>query len=554
MTSCARWVEQVRRWCRTALGISEPDGPPSAPAVSARDGDAARRLAAIVGSSYDAIVGKTLDGRITDWNAAAEAMFGYTAQEAIGRSVNMLIPEGRAFEEMRIIAELSSGQPVPPFDTVRRTKDGRLLDVSITVSPIRDAKGAIIGAAKIARDVTARRRAQAALRESEARLRFTLEKAHIGDWQLDLSTERWQGSAQHDRCFGFMTPQIDWTLRRLEQQLHAEDRESVMRQLRSAMRSGRDFSAECRVVWPDGSVHWISLHGTTGYHDGPARHMTGIVADITRQRTAEAARADAERLQMENHRIQEATRAKSLFLATMSHELRTPLNAIIGFADVLSAGVVPRDSPQHDVFLGHILTSGRHLLQLINDVLDLSKVEAGRLDFYPEPVDLAALAREVSDVLHTQLVAKSLRLELDVPAAELRGVVLDPARLKQVLFNYLSNAVKFTPAGGLVVLRARADGTARFRIEVQDTGPGIAPEDLKRLFTDFTQLDSGPDKRHEGTGLGLALSKRLVEAQGGSVGVRSSVGAGSTFFLLLDKVPRARPAEAATVAAGSSLK
>ena len=290
----------------------------------------ANRLAAIVQSSSDAIIGKTLDGRITDWNRGAEALLGYSAQEAIGQPVQMLFPPDRVDEEMRIIAELARGQPVPAFDTVRRAKDGSLREVSISVSPIRDAAGRIIGASKIARDVS-------------------------------------------------------------------------------------------------------------------------------QQRIAEQARLTAQRLEAENRQILEASRLKSLFLANMSHELRTPLNAIIGFADLLHSGAVRPESPKHRDFLGHIATSGRHLLQLINDVLDLSKVEAGKFEFHAEPLELAPLINDVCAVLHPAALAKRLRIDVTVDDS-LTGIVLDGARLKQVLYNYLSNAIKFSAPGRRVAVRALPEG------------------------------------------------------------------------------------------------
>jgi DNA-binding response OmpR family regulator/nitrogen-specific signal transduction histidine kinase len=252
------------------------------------------------------------------------------------------------------------------------------------------------------------------------------------------------------------------------------------------------------------------------------------------RRLADAARSKALELESENRQIQEANRLKSQFLANMSHELRTPLTAIIGFADLLEMGTLPRDAPQHEVFLGHIGTSGRHLLRLINDVLDLSKVESGKFEFFPEPFDLSVLVKEVQDILHTQIQRKRLRVVADI-APSIRDLVLDPARLKQVLYNYLSNAIKFTPPGGLITMRARASGARHFQMEVEDTGIGIAVPDLPRLFTAYQQLDAGSTKKYEGSGLGLALSQRLVAAQGGSVGVRSSVGMGSVFYLVLNR-------------------
>ncbi|MCW5634017.1 MAG: PAS domain S-box protein [Rubrivivax sp.] len=385
----------------------------------------ASQLAAIVASSHDAVIGTTLDDRITSWNAAAEKMFGYRADEAIGRPIRMLVPPERAAEPDRLLSALTRGEPVPAFDTERVGKDGRALEVSITAAPVRDARGRIVGGSRILRDISAQRR-------------------------------------------------------------------------------------------------------------------------------AEEARRSALALQAENREIQAASRLKSEFLANMSHELRTPLNAIIGFADLMHAGKVAPGSPKHRVFVEHIRDSGRHLLQLINDILDLSKIEAGKLEFAPEPVALRELAADVVAVLREQAVAKRLEIDVQVdPAVE--RLVIDPRRLKQVLYNYLSNALKFTPDGGRVAVRARPDEDERlWRLEVQDTGIGIRAEDIGHLFTEFHQLDGGLARRHTGTGLGLALTRRLVEAQGGSVGVTSTPGEGSTFHALLPRMAEVVAEVVAEVAADAT--
>jgi PAS domain S-box-containing protein len=259
-----------------------------------------------------------------------------------------------------------------------------------------------------------------------------------------------------------------------------------------------------------------------------------FVLDITERKHLDELRVRSIELENENRRIQEANRLKSEFLANMSHELRTPLNSIIGFADILHDGEVSPDSPQHRELLGDILQSGRHLLQLINDILDLAKIEAGKLDFYPEPMELAGAIAEVCSVLRQVAAGKGIRLEWEVDA-DVDRVVLDPSRLKQILYNYVSNALKFTGEGGRVGVRARTEDEQSFRLEVEDTGIGIAQADLSRLFVEFHQLDSGAAKRHAGTGLGLALTKRIVEAQGGSVGVKSVLGAGSVFHAVLPR-------------------
>ena len=247
-------------------------------------------------------------------------------------------------------------------------------------------------------------------------------------------------------------------------------------------------------------------------------------------------------LDAEKRRAQAANQLKSVFLANMSHELRTPLNAIIGFAKLMAHGKVGPVSAQHQEYLGDILESSSHLLQLINDVLDLAKVEAGKMDFYPEKIVLSRLVREVLDILRTMAAARQIHIELAIDP-DCEDLELDPKKLKQVLYNYLSNALKFTPASGRVVVSARAEDTDTVRVEVGDNGIGIRPEDLGRLFTEFHQLDSGASKQYQGTGLGLALTKRIVEAQGGRVGVTSVAGNGSVFFAVL---PRTHVASAET--------
>ncbi|HEY4241322.1 MAG TPA: response regulator [Kofleriaceae bacterium] len=281
------------------------------------------------------------------------------------------------------------------------------------------------------------------------------------------------------------------------------------------------------------------------------RETIAIAIDVARGRTAtrallaETQRQAAELLEARHgleQKADELTRAstyKSQFLANMSHELRTPLNAILGFAELLHDGAVAHDAPEHDEFLGDILTSGRHLLQLINDVLDLSKIEAGKLELEPERIQLSRIVAEVTSILRTTAAAARIQIETQLDP-EVDELVLDPARLKQVLYNYISNAIKFSPERATVVVRARAEGSDRVRIEVEDVGIGIAPEELPRLFGEFSQL-AGDGRKRGGTGLGLALTKSIVEMQGGTVGVRSVVGQGSTFHAILPRRARTQP-------------
>jgi len=291
-------------------------------------------------------------------------------------------------------------------------------------------------------------------------------------------------------------------------------------ELSARRKDGREFPVEISLSpleTDDGTLVTAAVRDTTERHQ--------LLQEI-RNRSAE--------LEVQSLRAQEANRLKSEFLANMSHEFRTPLNAIIGFTELMHDGRVGEVPPQHKEFLGDVLTSARHLLRLINDLLDLAKIEAGKLEFHPEPNRLTDLIGEVRDIVRSLAARKSLQVVVEVDP-EVEEVVADAARLKQVLYNYVSNAIKFTPDEGIIVIRARPEDVDRFRLEVEDTGIGIQEELMGRLFIEFQQLDASTAKRYPGTGLGLALTRTIVEAQGGEVGVRSEYGSGSTFHAVLPR-------------------
>lgn len=276
----------------------------------------------------------------------------------------------------------------------------------------------------------------------------------------------------------------------------------------SIQRSDGEHTCELRAV----ATVWNREPGTLA-----------AIRDITDRKRVEATR--------------EANRLKSEFLTNMSHELRTPLNAIIGFSELLADATLDLSPEKRGAYVGHILVSGRHLLRLINDILDLAKVDAGKLVLTPEAIELDRIIGEVLDSVGSLAAQGGVQLAHHV-AAEANEVYLDPLRIKQVLYNFVSNALKVAPRGTLIQVRARAEGISEIRIEVDDAGPGIAPDQRDKLFVDFHQLSTGTTTSHQGTGLGLSLTKRLVEAHGGSVGVRSVLGQGSTFFAVLPRRAR----------------
>jgi signal transduction histidine kinase len=261
------------------------------------------------------------------------------------------------------------------------------------------------------------------------------------------------------------------------------------------------------------------------------------VTQTALERSAAELREKTAQLENQNAEILRATQLKSEFLANMSHELRTPLNSITGFSEVLIDGVAGPVNQDQREYLGEILEGSRHLLHLINDVLDLAKVESGKMTFRPEVVDLEHSIHSTVQMLELMSQQKQIQIRREIDP-EGRYAFLDEARFKQVLFNFLSNALKFTPSKGNITVRVLAEAERWFRLEVQDTGIGISEKDQPLLFQEFHQLDAGVAKQFQGAGLGLALTKRIVEAQGGRVGVASEVGVGSTFFALLPRGKR----------------
>jgi PAS domain S-box-containing protein len=475
---------------------------------------------------------------------------------AVSASDNMVklfgLPSGTAIDPRGPVAYLHpDDQPLVGNAIAQAAADGRDVNVQFRVvrpsdqrtvwfemrgTAIRDASGRITGLRGLSIDVTERREKEEELRVSEARYRIHFEHAPEAISILDVDAGRVvDANGPAAELFGISREEL------LQRHPVIDFSPSVQPDGRNSMDAAgqyimRALAGEAPVFeWMHQNVVGEKRPCEVRLVRVPATDRNIVRAtliDIRERKRLEQLRNRSAELELQNQRIQAASRLKSEFLANMSHELRTPLNAIIGFAQLLHDGRVDATSPQHREFLGDILSSGRHLLQLINDILDLSKIEAGKLELRPANASISALVAEVCAVLRTTMASKRIDVSTAIdPATD--SAWLDPARFKQVLYNYLSNALKFTPEGGHVSVRTQAAGEDWLRLEVEDTGVGIEPRDLGRLFRDFEQLESGSSKKHGGTGLGLALTRRLVEAQGGTVGVRSTVGQGSTFFAVI---------------------
>ena len=449
---------------------------------------------------------------VTDWIVPG---FGGAAAIAIAREAGLpcIVVSGTVNEEAAVAA-LRAGA----LDFVSKDKPAMFAP-------------AIDRALRESEEHRARLAAERALRQSEELYRRAFEVAPEALLALDL--DRGATVDANPAALRLFGRSLD-ELRAAGLGAYSLDHVDELRAYFARLAAGNDIPPfEWKIVHANGEVIPIEVHAVRLPHDGQ-RMLRLTLLDLRDRQRADELHRHAIELELANRRIQEANRSKSEFLANMSHELRTPLNAIIGFAELLHDHRVAPGAPEHDEFLADILASARHLLQLINDVLDLAKVEAGKLEFRPEHVDLGRIVGEVVAITRPTAAAKHIAVatEIDRTCAE---AFLDPNRFKQILYNYVSNALKFTPDGGRVAIRVAPEGDASVRIEVEDTGVGIAAEDLGRLFVEFHQLETGSAKRHQGTGLGLALARRLVEAQGGSVGVRSTPGKGSVFHAV---VPR----------------
>jgi protein-histidine pros-kinase len=503
---------------------------------------AAATLQARFGELLESVPDATLivdrGGSIALVNTHLERMFGYTRPELVGRPVEVLVPESaraiHATHRGQYLADPRNRLMGAELELFGRRKDGTEFPVEISLSPLHTREGPMVTAA--VRDITARKGV-------ETKFRGLLEAApdamvivgHDGRIVLvNRQTERLFGYARQELVGQHVEILVPDRFR--ERHLTHRDRYSTEPRVRP-MGAGLELHGRRK----DGTEFPVEI-SLSPMESEDGRLISAAIRDITGQKrlemeivqqNAELARKNVE-LEEQYRRVQEANRLKSEFLANMSHELRTPLNAIIGFTELLHDGKTGSVTGEQQEFLGDILTSSRHLFRLISDMLDYARLEAGKMEFRPEALDLGLLLGDVRDLLASAAASQGVTIETDV-APNLGEVTLDPGKLKQVLHSYLSNALKFTPAGGHVTVRARPEGRDRVLFEVEDTGVGIGAEDIPRLFVEFQQLDGSSAKKYGGAGLGLALARRIVQAQGGRVGVRSAPGQGSTFFATLPR-------------------
>jgi PAS domain S-box-containing protein len=629
---------------------------------------AGARLSAIVASSTEAIIGTTLDGTITHWNPAAERVYGYRADEAIGHSVVMLAPSELVNDAVGLLERVRRGERVEAYETTRVTKDGRRIDVSLGTSPVLDTAGNVVAASTIARDITESKRAErqlsaatetveganSALRESEERFRGAFDGASIGmalvspegrflevnralcgilgyteDELLaksfqdlthpeDLEADRDQaqqllaneiatyqvekrylckdghvawvrvtvslvhGANDDPLYFVFqmqdITPykaagaalrEAEARYRMLVEQIPAavyvdaadalgsplyvsprvetllgyapetwlarpdlwierldpEDRERVLAELARVNETGESLSLEYRILARDDREVWVRDEVALVRDEiGAPLYWQGFMVDVTDRKRAE------EDLRAAKDAAEEASRLKSAFLRMATHELRTPLTIVSGYVELLASSTGARLTQDEREFIDIAQAGTKTLARLVDDLLDLARIEAGRLDLAIRAVDVGEAIKQVHRMVSVQAAAKGIDSAVTVEP-DLPLIAADPDRLTQILLNLVGNAVKFTERGHVLsTVRRAGEGV---EISVTDTGIGIAPEAQSAIFDEFRQADASTTRRFGGTGLGLAIAKRLVEMQSGTLRVESTLGVGSTFTLWL---------------------
>ncbi len=527
-----------------------------------------RYLASLIEDSPDGIIATNREGDVVLFNRGAEALLGFRQEEIIGQRVAQLYESvEKAKEVMRQMRK--QGGTVSAFETVLQAKDGTRIPVLISASILYDEEGQEVGTVGFNKDLRERKRVEEALQKAHDELGLRVEERTA---ELDKARERLQylltvtpgiiytNKGSGDFACTFVSNNLEpimgyapWEM--LEdpklwvKRLHPEDAKRVFGEIPPLLERGGG-TVEYRFRHRAGHHIWIQdTFRVMRDAAGNPVEIVGSWADITDRKRAE------EELQVAKEAAEVANQAKSQFLANMSHELRTPLNAIIGYGEMLleeaedlgQAGFIPD--------LQKIHAAAKHLLALINDILDLSKIEAGKMHLYYETFDVAPVIRDVVATI-TPLVKKNANA-LEVRCADDLGPMrADLTKVRQTLFNLLSNACKFTERGTITlqVTRETGAGGGWVTFRVSDTGIGMTPEQMGRLFQEFSQADASTTRKYGGTGLGLAISRKFCQLMGGDITVESALGQGSTFIIRLPAeglAPKAVPAPRAEVVASS---
>jgi PAS domain S-box-containing protein len=541
------------------------------------------QLAAIVEFSDEGIISMTLAGGIVSWNRGAEQIFGYAASEVLGRPMAMLVTPDHLDDIPDLLGRLMKGERIEPYETTGRRQDGRAMHVALTISPVRDGFGRLIGASAVVRDMTARKHTEEALERQRRDTAFldratqlfnsTLQLDVVLQMVVQMATEVLGESCTInliEEGKAYLTPvatyHADLRARQARLQIQRDDPvrigdpRSVVGLVavtgcpylvKDARRDGRVKYAERLHVYSLTAVPMIVKGKILGVLASsittPSRQFTEAdlgVATALADRAAlaienaqlyEQEQVLRQQLEGLNRQIQEANQRKSAFVTLVSHELQTPLTSMMGYVELLLEGQGGPLTKRQREWLGMIGHNAERLITLIGELLDIARIEAGKIELQPMALDLVPLIQEVAQALRPQFEAKGQWLTIEL-AEGLPAVVGDGDRVRQILTNLLSNALKYTPSGGHITITASCEAGC-VRVAVQDTGIGLAPEEQAQLFTPFFRAQHDATQGVSGTGLGLTITRALVELQGGAITVSSVCGHGSTFSFTLPISP-----------------
>jgi PAS domain S-box-containing protein len=462
-------------------------------------------LAAIIASSDDAIISKTLEGIITSWNKAAHTIFGYTAKEAIGKHISMIIPLEQRSEEEKIIATLKRGEHVDHFETVRTTKSGKKIFVSLSISPIKDDEGHIIGASKIARDITQRKKYEEILSSSQERLQLAVDAGKIGIWDWDIVNNKIIWSERVYEIHGVRKGSTIGELEKYQQHNHPDDAEQINLAIKQALKGEKPYQEEFRILTPNGKIRWVETRAhVIRDADGKPIRMLGATTDISERKHLE--------------------QQKDEFIGIASHELKTPVTSIKAYTQLLENKFRKAGDEKTALFLMKVNAQLDKLTILIGDLLDITKIETGKLEFHEDFFDFNELVNEIVD----QIQPTAEKHKLITNLAPSKSIYGDRDRIGQVLTNFLTNAVKYSPMADKVVISSTVNANA-ITISVEDFGIGIEADLIDKVFERFFRVTTSSGQTFPGMGLGLYISSQIIKRQQGKIWVESKPGKGSTF-------------------------
>jgi len=477
----------------------------------------------------------TADFRFAEANTAFCQMLGYSKQELIGRAIADVSDPKDMEANQAVIAQALSGE-ISYYQMEKRyiRKDGELVWGNLAVSFFHNDEGEVTHFLAKIEDITERKQAEEKLLKSETMLAHAQKIAHLGNWEWDINSERQTWSEENYRILGYEPYTIEASFDNFMIRVHSDDLILISNSTEALLnKKTQQENNECRVILPDGNERVIQATATCYYDEvGQPIKLAGTILDITEHKRIELA------LQQAKEEADSANRAKSEFLANMSHEIRTPMNAVIGFSDILASKITDK---QHKTYLNSIQTAGKSLLTLINDILDLSKIEAGRLEIQYEPVNPQIILTELQHIFSLKMAEKNLELIMEIDESLPKALLLDETRLRQVLLNLIGNAIKFTDSGYIKLCANKINteddhNKLDLILAVEDSGIGIPADQQALIFESFRQQEGQSTRQYGGTGLGLAITKRLVEMMNGQISVESNPGKGSRFKIALHEV------------------